>query len=71
MVQALEGLEGDKKSTPTHPEKKAVVLYNTASVTLEHMRNALLKAGDVASFGKNEKSDNLIPLSGMKNEIQK
>ena len=69
VVQALEGLEGVKKATASHPEKKAVVLYNTASVTLEHMRNALLKAGYVASFGNNEKSDNLKPLSGMKNEF--
>ena len=58
MVQALEGLKGVKKATASHPEKKAVVLYNTASATVEHMRNALLKEGYVASFGKNEKSDN-------------
>ena len=70
MVQALEGLEGVKKATASHPEKKAVVLYNTASVTLEHMRNALLKAGYVASLGDNEKSENLEPLSGVKNEFQ-
>ena len=70
MVQALEGLEGVKKATASHPEKKAVVLYNKASVTLEQMRNELLKTGYVASFGNNEKSDNLKSLSGMKNEFQ-
>jgi len=70
VVQALEGLEGVKKATASHPEKKAVVVYDRASVTLEHMRNALLKAGYVASFGNNEKHENPKPLSGVKNEFQ-
>ena len=70
MVQALEGLDGVKKATASHPEKKAVVLYNTASVTLEHMRDALLKAGYVASFSNNEKRESLKPLSAVKNEFQ-
>jgi len=70
VVQALEGLEGVKKATASHPEKKAVVVYDTSSVTLEHMRNTLLKAGYVASISNNEKRENLKPLSGVKNEFQ-
>ena len=70
MVQALEGLEGVKKATASHPEKKAVVVYDTASVTLEHMRIALLQAGYVASFGNNENRDILKPISRVKNEFQ-
>lgn len=70
VVQALEGLEGVKKASASHPEKKAVVVYDTTSVILEHMQNALLKAGYVASFSNNEKCENLQPLSGVKNEFQ-
>ena len=70
MVQALEGLEGIKKATASNPEKKAVVVYDTTSITFEHMRNALLKAGYVAAFDENEKNKNLKPLSGVKNEFQ-
>jgi hypothetical protein len=70
VVQALEGLEGVKKATASHPEKKAVVVYDATSVTLEHMQNALLKAGYVASFSNNETRENLKPLSGVKNEFQ-
>ena len=70
MVQALEGLEGIKKATASHPEKKAIVVYDTASITLEQMRNALLRAGYVASFGSNEIHENLKPLSEVKNEFQ-
>ena len=70
VVQALEGLEGVKKATASHPEKKAIVVYDTTSVTLEHMQNALLKAGYVASFSNNEKCENLKLLSGVKNAFQ-
>ena len=70
MVKALEGLEGVKKATASHPEKKAIVVCDTAFVTLEHMRNALLKLGYVAYFGNNEKRENLKSLSGVKNEFQ-
>ena len=70
MVRALEGLEGVKKVTASHPEKKAVVVYDTSSITFEHMRNALLKAGYVASFGSNEKQENQKPLWGVNNEFQ-
>ena len=70
MVQALEGLVGVEKATASHPEKKAVVVYDADSVKLEHMRIALLKVGYIASFGNNEKRDNLKPLSRVKNEFQ-
>ncbi len=72
MIQALEGLKGVKRANASHPEKKAVVVYNTALVTLEQMQQALLKTGYVASLGNNEKQkqDILKPLSEGKNEFQ-
>ncbi|MBT8350466.1 MAG: hypothetical protein KJO26_04435 [Deltaproteobacteria bacterium] len=70
MVQALEGLEGIKKATASHPEKKATVVYHKSSVTIGHMQNALLKGGYVASFSTNENRENLKPLSGVKNVFQ-
>ncbi len=57
VVQALEGLEGVKRAHASHPEKKAVVVYDTASVTLEQMRHTLLKAGYVAFIGSHEGQD--------------
>jgi len=72
VIQALEGLKGVKRANASHPEKKAVVVYNTALVTLEQMQQALLKTGYVASLGNNEKQkqDILKPLSEGKNEFQ-
>ena len=47
MVQALEGLTGVKRANASHPDKKAVVVYDTSLVTLEQMKGALLKVGYV------------------------
>lgn len=72
MVQALEGLTGVKRAKASHPEKKAVVVYDTSLITLEQMQKALFKAGFVASIGSNEsqKADLLKPHSNGKNEFQ-
>lgn len=49
VVSALEELQGVKKASAHFSEKKAVVIYDPASVTSEAMGRALLKAGYVAS----------------------
>ena len=49
MVRALEELPGVKNAYACFPEKRAVIVYEQASVTIEQMRQALLKAGYVAS----------------------
>jgi hypothetical protein len=48
VVQALEGLRGVIKAEASHPEKRAVVIYDPSLVTTEQMSLALLKAGYVA-----------------------
>ncbi len=72
MVQALEGLNGVKRANASHPERKAVVVYDTSLVTLEQMQKVLFKAGYVASIGTDEiqKQDLLKPLSEGKKEFQ-
>jgi hypothetical protein len=72
VIRALEGLEGVKGADASHPQKKAVVVYDPALVTLEQMQQALLKTGYVASFGSHEKQkqDILTPRSEGKNEFQ-
>lgn len=47
-MQALEGLRGVIKADASHPEKRAVVIYDQSLVTTEQMRLALLKAGYIA-----------------------
>jgi len=59
-----------KRANASHPEKKAVVVYDTASVTLEQMRHALLRVGYVASLGNHEKQDNLKPILEKDSEFQ-
>ena len=49
MVRALEELPGVKKASAHFPEKRAVIVYDPASVTTEQMGQALLKAGYVVS----------------------
>jgi copper chaperone CopZ len=49
VVHALEELPGVRKASASHPGKVAIVLYDPASVTIEQMRQALFKAGYVAS----------------------
>lgn len=72
MAQVLEGLKGVKRANACHPEKTAVVVYDPALVTLEQMRQALLKAGYVASWGSNEeqKPDIFKSISRGKGEFQ-
>ena len=70
VVQALEGFDGVKNAKASHLEEKAVVVYDTASVTTEQMQKALLKAGYVASFGKHIKNGILGPISERENEFR-
>ena len=57
VVQALEGLRGVMKAQASHPEKRAVVIYDQSLVTTEQMHLTLLKAGYVAqSKAKNSTS---------------
>ena len=65
-----KGLKGSQKLLPVIPKKRQSLSTTRLQSALEHMRIALLKAGYVASFGNNEKRDNLKPLSGVKNEFQ-
>jgi cation transport ATPase len=48
VVHALEGLPGVIKAEASHPEKRAVVIYDQSQVSIEQMRQALLKAGYAA-----------------------
>ena len=50
-MKALEGLEGVREATASNAEKKAVVAYNPGLVSFDDMKNALIKAGYIASFG--------------------
>lgn len=72
MVQALEGLMGIKSVEASHPEKKAVVVYDPDLITLEQMQKALLKAGYVASIRADEgnRTDFPLPHFEGKNEFQ-
>jgi len=49
VVRALEELPGVKKASAHFPEKRAVIVYDPASVTTEQMGQALLKAGYVVN----------------------
>jgi cation transport ATPase len=49
VAHALEELQGVKKAYAHFPEKRAVVVYDPALVTMDQMRQALLKAGYVAN----------------------
>jgi hypothetical protein len=72
VAQALEGLKGVKRANASHPEKTAFAVYDPASVTWEQMRQALLKAGYVASWGDNQEPKPGIfkPLHTGKEEFQ-
>ena len=49
MAHALEELPGVRKASASHPGRMAIVLYDPASVSIEQMRQALLKAGYVGN----------------------
>ena len=51
MVRALEELQGVRKAYANYPEKRATVIYDRDLVNPEQMRQALLKAGYVATPG--------------------
>jgi len=59
-----------KRANASHPEKKVVVVYDTASVTLGQMRHTLLKAGYVAFFGRHEGQDVQKPVLEKESEFQ-
>lgn len=59
-----------KRANASHPEKKAVVVYDTDSVTLEQMRHTLLRVGYVAFFGSHEGDDTQEPASDKEIEFQ-
>ena len=59
-----------KKADASHPEKKAIIVYDEALVTVEQMQKVLFKSGYVASCGDNEKSGNIGPILEKKNEFQ-
>lgn len=50
MIAALEELPGIQEVRASHPEKKAVVLYNPELVSIEQMQQRLLKLGYVAAL---------------------
>lgn len=49
MVRALESLDGVIKAEASFPEKRAVVMFEPGMVQAERMREALLKAGFLAT----------------------
>ena len=54
-MSALEELPGVKKAFASYPEKRAVVLYDQATVSLEKICQSLLKVGYVANLKNNDK----------------
>ena len=53
VVSALEELPGVKKAIASYPQKKAIVSYDKATVSVETIRQTLLKVGYVANLKKN------------------
>jgi hypothetical protein len=60
VVHALEELPGVRKAYASHPGKVAIVLCDPASVTIEQMRQALLKAGYVASAKATNRTTQIV-----------
>jgi cation transport ATPase len=61
VVKALDGLEGVRGATASNAEKKAVVTYDPGLVSFEDMKNALIKAGYVASLDGKRMQDTAKP----------
>ena len=57
MVKALEELPGIKKANASFQEKRAIVIYDRALVTVEQMNKALLKVGCVVPLKENYEED--------------
>jgi copper chaperone CopZ len=55
VVSALEELPGVKEAFASYPEKRAVVSYDQATVSLEKICQALFKVGYVANLKTNDK----------------
>jgi hypothetical protein len=72
VVLALEGLPGVIKADASFAEKRVVVRYVRSSVSLAQIKEALLKAGYVASLADNPKRNQNIAISGSdpKSEFQ-
>lgn len=63
VAQALEGLSGVDKAVVSFVEKKAIIRYKPDSITLDQMKEALLKVGYVASLSDTGKQNrNIIGL---------
>lgn len=60
VAQALEGLPGVDKAVVSFAEKKATIRYNPDSITLDQMKEALLKVGYVASLSNTGKQNRNI-----------
>jgi len=73
VANALEGLSGIEKTVASFAEKNAVVYYDPASITLDQIFQALLKAGYVASIAESDKQapDSFNPLASEKTVFQK
>jgi copper chaperone CopZ len=54
VVSALEELPGVKKAIASYPEKKAIVSYEKATVSVETICQTLLKVGYVANLKNND-----------------
>jgi copper chaperone CopZ len=55
VVSALEELPGVKEAFASYPEKRAVVSYDQATVSLKKICQKLLKVGYVATLKNNHK----------------
>ena len=69
-MQALAGLEGIKKVIASFQEKNATVVHDPASVTVDQIREAFLKAGYVASIGEATEQPILKPVLEEKIEFK-
>jgi cation transport ATPase len=56
VVSALEELPGVKKAIASYQEKKAIVLYDKSTASVEKICQTLLKVGYVANLKTNEKA---------------
>ncbi len=72
FIRALEGLHGVENVKAGYPEKSAEVVYNSALVSPEQMKQALLKSGYVASVveDKGMSGEILQPIVGQKAEFK-
>ena len=60
MARALEELPGIKKAYAIFPEKKAIIIYDPASVAIEEMCQILFKSGYVTGPKTNERTTSAV-----------